>query len=76
MVVPYTVEGTMFRPDRPQVWSDGRYQPRGVPNRMFDLHPDGQRFVLAPPVPPLGDHVTFVFRFFDSLRRLAPPVTR
>ena len=29
------------------LWSEGRYQTRG-PNRMFDLHPDGERFVLAP----------------------------
>ena len=31
---------------------------------MFDLHPDGTRFALA--------SVTFIFNFFDELRRIAP----
>jgi hypothetical protein len=44
--------------------------------RMFDLHPDGTRFAVAPVDQADGsdkqDHVTFVFNFFDELRRIAP----
>ena len=43
----------------------------------FDLHPDGERFALAILEPTRGDekqdHVTFVFNFFDEMRRIAPP---
>jgi hypothetical protein len=42
----------------------------------FDLHPDGRRFVVAPPITlaerfPLLRFVFFT-HFFDELRRLAP----
>jgi hypothetical protein len=45
---------------------------------MFDLHPDGTRFALAP-VEQGGakqDHLTFLFNFFDELRRIAPAAKR
>ena len=71
MVVPYAVERDSFRAGKPRLWSEGRYQTRG-PNRMFDLHPDGERFVLAPAAKPPDDHLTFVFNFFEQLRRIAP----
>ena len=47
MVAAFAVEGDSFRAEKPRLWSEGRYQTRG-PNRMFDLHPDGERFALAP----------------------------
>ena len=37
--------------------------------------PDGERFALAVAAPTQGakrDHVTFIFNFFDELRRIAP----
>ena len=71
MVVPYALERGSFRAGTPRLWSAGRYLPRG-PNRMFDLHPDGERFVLAPATKPLDDHVTFVFNFFEQLRASFP----
>ena len=40
-----------------------------------DLHPDGQRFVVAAADSDATqrlDKVTFVFNFFDELRRIAP----
>ncbi|MGH9421799.1 MAG: hypothetical protein ACRD3J_17605, partial [Thermoanaerobaculia bacterium] len=78
MVVRYSVEGTRFSVQTPQPWPGGRYQTRGR-TRMFDLHPDGDRVVLAPAAmpPSVGSTHTaqFVFNFFDELRRLAP-VTR
>ena len=43
---------------------------------MFDLHPDGERLALRPasqgPSDTKQDHVTFIFTFFDELRRKAP----
>ncbi len=76
MVVPYTVEGDSFRPGKPHLWSQqGRYRSQG-PSRMFDLHPDGTRFALAAAdqAEPGAkrDHLTFLFNFFDELRRIAP----
>ena len=75
MVAPYAVEGDSLRAEKPSLWSEGRYQFRG-PNRMFDLHPDGERFALAPAAPSAGDHVTFVFNFFEKLRGIAPATSR
>ena len=79
MVAPYTVDGDSFRAEKPRLWSEGRYQPRGS-NRMFDLHPDGERFAFAPaaqtPDGAKQDKVVFIFNFFDELRRIAPTTTR
>ena len=58
----------------PETLASGRrhaIRPAG-PDRMFDLHPDGERFVLAPAAKPPDDHLTFVFNFFEQLRRIAP----
>ncbi|MDP3719874.1 MAG: protein kinase [Acidobacteriota bacterium] len=74
MVVPYAVEGDSLRAEKPRLWSDGRYFVRGQ-NRMFDLHPDGMRFALAPSALDSGvkhDKLTFLFNFFDHLRQIAP----
>ena len=53
-------------------WSGLRYQARG-PNRMFDVHPDGTRLALGPLIRQDDfsnrDHVTFIFNFFEELRR-------
>jgi serine/threonine-protein kinase len=80
MVVPYTVEGDSFRPQKPRPWSEGRFAVR-TDGRSFDLHPDGQRFVgiLRPPQAPSEAHqdkVVFVLNFFDYLRRVSPPKTK
>lgn len=75
MMTSYEVEGSAFRAEKPQLWSDARYKPRG-PFRPFDLHPDGKRFALAPvalaPDGATQDHVTLIFNVFDELRRTAP----
>ena len=78
MVAPYAVEGDSFRAEKPGLWSDVRYSDRG-PNRMFDLHPDGERFAFAPVTQaPVAkpDHLAFIFNFFDELRRIAPATRR
>ena len=80
MVAGFTVEGDAFRAEKPRLWSDGRYVFRGLFNRMFDLHPDGERVALAPREQvqdaEKSDHLTFIFNFFDELRRIAPATTR
>jgi Tol biopolymer transport system component len=79
MVAPYTVHADSFRAEKPRLWSEGRYQPRGA-SRMFDLHPDGERFALAPAAQTSDvtrqNSVVFIFNFFDELRRVAPATKR
>lgn len=75
MVAPFAVEGDSFRAEKPRLWSESRYTVRGQ-TRMFDLHPDGERFALAPVAEAAGgpkqNNVVFIFDFFDELRRIAP----
>jgi len=75
MVASYRVEGGAFQRDPPRPWSKTRFLLRG-PNRSFDLHPDGNRIVLAAAPEAQEsvkhDELIFVFNFFDELRRLAP----
>jgi hypothetical protein len=75
MVAPFTADGDSFHAEKPRLWAEGRYQMRGG-NRMFDLHPDGERFALATasqtPIGAKLDKVVFIFNFFDELRRIAP----
>jgi serine/threonine-protein kinase len=76
MVASYKADGDSFRADKPQLWSEGQFTGLGADFRNFDLHPDGQRFaVLKAPEPQAEtrlDKVTFIFNFFDELRRIAP----
>jgi serine/threonine-protein kinase len=76
LVARYSVEGNSFRAEKPQPWSDGRFQLRPQ-DRAFDLHPDGEQLAIAPDAQAPGgakqDHVTFIFNFFDEPRRIAPP---
>jgi Tol biopolymer transport system component len=78
MVAAYSVEGDSFRPEKPRLWSDGRYADR--PWRAFDLHPDGERLAIGlgaqTPDGAKENHVTFIFNFFDELRRMAPASNR
>ena len=75
MVAAYAVEGDSFQAEKPRVWVDWRSAGIAA-NRMFDLHPDGERFAITPSVQTGGakqDHLTFVFNLFEELRRIAPP---
>jgi serine/threonine-protein kinase len=75
MVATYTVAGDAFQSAKPSVWSETRFAP-GPRGRSFDLHPDGERFAIAPAPDAQStvkqDKVVFIFNFFDELRRLAP----
>ena len=73
MSVPTAVDGDAFRAGKPRPWAAGRFAPRV--SRMFDLHPDGERFAIAPAqdlAPPGGDRLTLILNVLDELRRVAP----
>jgi serine/threonine protein kinase/Tol biopolymer transport system component len=77
MSVGYSVDGDSFRADKPKPVSETRFavRPR-TPSRDIALHPDGQRFAIAPVVETATarlDKVVFVFNFLDELRRIAAP---
>jgi len=73
MVAAYTVEGDLFRAEKPRVWSPGFAPVRGA-DRTYDLHPDGERVAVlkASGDEARRDHVTLIQNFFDELRRIAP----
>jgi serine/threonine-protein kinase len=75
MVATYVTSGDSFHADKPQLWSPGQFNTSGTA-RNFDLHPDGKRFaVLKAGVTgevPKVDKVSFIFNFFDELRRKVP----
>ena len=77
MVAGFSVEGESFRAEKPKFVSEARFASRPrAPSRDIALHPDGQRFAVAP-VPDTEtsrrlDKAVFIFNFFDELRRIAP----
>lgn len=78
VVVPYKIEGGSFVPGKAEIWADVAVTQRGgLHQRSYDLHPDGERIALAPPIgSPRGDRganqVTLIFNFFEMLRRAVP----
>jgi Tol biopolymer transport system component len=76
MVVSYTTSGDSFHADKPQLWSPGQFTDRGA-TYNFDLYPDGKRFAVlkAPGTEQTAavNKVSFIFNFFDDLRRKVPP---
>jgi serine/threonine-protein kinase len=76
MVAAFDGRGDAFRADKPRPWAEGRVAFRG-PARMFDLHPDGNRVVLAAapsrtaPESSQLDKIVLVLNFFEDLRRIA-----
>jgi serine/threonine-protein kinase len=75
MAASYTTSGASFHAEKPHVLSDARFKPRAA-GRSFDLHPDGERFVLAKADTKTetnrAHHVTVIFNFYDELQKLAP----
>jgi hypothetical protein len=78
-VVPYSIVGDTFIPEKPRAWSETVFS--GAPpipsyGPGYDLHPDGQRFAVAPVAPENTNRpqsqLVFIFNFFDELRRRAP----
>ena len=73
MVVSYTSLGDSFHADKPRLWSPGQFTSRGN-SLNYALHPDGKRFAVlkagnAETAPPPINKLTFIFNFFDELRR-------
>jgi serine/threonine-protein kinase len=77
MVASYTVEGSTFRTNPPQQWSKQSIKARIGP-RPFDLHPDGDRFVVSGDLAsaPSVNKVVLVPNFFDEVRRRLSDRTR
>jgi Tol biopolymer transport system component len=77
MVVTYTASDDSFHADKPQLWSPGQFTERGIGTYNFDLHPDGKRFAVlkAPGTEQTTavNKVSFIFNFFDEIRRKFPP---
>jgi serine/threonine-protein kinase len=70
----YAVDGDSFRAEKPTQWSDVALgaRPR-PPSRDLDIHPDGQRFVIAAGAQGSNsnlDKVVLTLNFFDELKRL------
>ena len=81
MAVPYTVTDGVFAPSRPRQWSETLFSaepPIPTYGPAFDIHPDGVRFAVTPPMQSLGGEtargtqLVLLFNFFDELRRIAP----
>jgi Tol biopolymer transport system component len=75
MVANYTASGDSFHADKPQRWSPGQFTDLGGSINEFDLHPDGKRIAVlkAPGGEALAvNKVSFIFNFFDELRRKVP----
>jgi eukaryotic-like serine/threonine-protein kinase len=77
MVVSYTVEGTTFRASLPRPWSEQPINVRSGP-RPFDLHPDGDRFVVSGDLATRTDvdRIVLISNFFDEVRRRVSETTR
>jgi serine/threonine-protein kinase len=69
MVAAYTTLPDTFRADKPRLWSEEQLTARGPRDRNFDLHPDGQRFVVlkASPSDTQAGKVVFITNFFEGL---------
>jgi hypothetical protein len=70
MVVSYTIEGDTFRANPPHRWSEQLIAERPT-SRWFDLHPDGDRFLVSGDLATRTnvDKVVLVTSFFDEVRR-------
>jgi Tol biopolymer transport system component/predicted Ser/Thr protein kinase len=76
MVVSYTTSGDSFHADKPRLWSPGQFTTRGT-SLNYALHPDGKRFAVlkagnGETAPPPINKASFIFNFFDELRRKVP----
>jgi serine/threonine-protein kinase len=75
IAVRYAVRDGVFQAGKPAPWTEPRIAYRG-PARMFDIHPDGNRAMVAPAPAPRSsdaaqlDRIVLVLNFFDELRRI------
>jgi serine/threonine-protein kinase len=75
MVADWSIEGDSFHVAKPHLWSPGQFRPR-LGGQSYDLHPDGNRVVLAMPEQNAtgtdANRVSVILNFVDELRRVAP----
>jgi serine/threonine-protein kinase len=75
MVVSYTLSGDVFSPGQVRPWSPTPVRRTGT-RQNFDVTSDGKRVVMFPTSGgPRGEgslHLTFLFNFFDEIRRRIP----
>jgi hypothetical protein len=73
----YTISGDSFHAEKPWPWSPGLFSIRALANTGYDIHPDGKRVAVlrAPDAGPNSavNKVSFIFNFFDELRRKVRP---
>jgi hypothetical protein len=78
MVATYTAKADSFLAFKPQLWSERRLPYSGtglIPS--VAITPDGKRFAILAPADTADDQkpstqMTFLFNFFDELRRRVP----
>ena len=77
MVVSYSVDANTFRANPPQKWSEHQINDRPT-TRPFDVHPEGDRFVVSGDVAniPNVNKVVLVPNFVDEVRRRLADATR
>ena len=71
MVASYSVTGDAFMSGQPRAWSPTQVRRTGT-RQNFDITPDGKRVVMFPRAAKEEQgnlHATFMFNFFDELRR-------
>ena len=76
MVAMYAAKGDSFLADKPRVWSERRLLESGTASSL-DISPDGKSFAVLLPPDAVDDQkpptqMTFLFNFFDELRRRVP----
>jgi eukaryotic-like serine/threonine-protein kinase len=76
MVAKYTASGESFHLEKPRLWSPSQITRSHSTAYNFDPHPDGQRFAVlkAGGTGEVAkvDKVSFIFNFFEELRRKVP----
>ena len=79
MVASYTAKGDSFLADKPRLWSERRLPDSGTVGLIpsFAIAPDGKRFAILMPTDTADEQkpptqMTFLFNFFDNLRRRVP----
>jgi len=61
-----------FRPRRARVLFEGQYSLYNQEGPQYDIHPDGERFVMVQDVEPDPAPIEITLNWFSELERLAP----
>ena len=73
MMVAELVLEPEFRPRRARVLFEGQYSLyAGADGPTYDIHPDGERFVMIQDVVPEPVPIEITLNWFSELERLAP----